>query len=177
MRIHARCLDGCLLENTHNLGFKFHEIQCEYRAARVENEIAGRGQQVKVAAQSFFHAALDAIALVRLAQNFANGEPNAWRNCRVIGRLRSEKPAHRCGLAFAAGRISALIISMLAQAQTGQRLPRKAALVRLGKCGHGNGVKSLGRNSKQVQPIPAPTNGGGKRRGKAAGDFSRGSRR
>ncbi len=37
-----------------------------------------RRQQVDVAAQGLSHAALDAVALVGLAEHLAGGEPDAW---------------------------------------------------------------------------------------------------
>ena len=81
---HARRLGACLLKNTHNLGLKFREFRGEHRAARMQDQVEALGQQVHVAAKHLAHAALDAVALVRLAQHLAGGEPDAR-----AGRLRS----------------------------------------------------------------------------------------
>ena len=43
----------------------------------MKDQVEALGQQVHVAAQDLAHAALDAVALVRLAQHFARSEPDA----------------------------------------------------------------------------------------------------
>lgn len=60
-------LGSCLFKDTHDFGFEFPKIDGENRAARMKDEIAVGWEQISVTAQDFAHAALDAIALVRLA--------------------------------------------------------------------------------------------------------------
>ena len=68
-----------MFQNTHNLRLKLRKFHGEHAAARMEDEIEAGGQQIDVAAQSLAHAALDAVALVSLAQHFAHGEADARR--------------------------------------------------------------------------------------------------
>jgi hypothetical protein len=86
----------------------------------MEDEIEADGEQVDVPAQRFAHAALDAIALVRFADNFPHGESNAWTVSRQ--GLGSEEPAHGRGLPFAGCGVGALVVSMLAQTRFCERL-------------------------------------------------------
>ena len=90
-------------------------------------------------AQNLAHAALDAVALVRLAQHLAGGEPDARAGLRasVCG---ARNQLIEGGLAFAAGRIGALIVGVLAQtrcqpatARTLQRLRREGLRLRLAR--------------------------------------------
>ena len=83
--VHSRRLGLCLLKDTHNLRLKFREFHGEHGAARMEDQIAALGQQIHMAAQGLAHAALDAVALMRLAQHLAGGEPDA-RACRRAAR-------------------------------------------------------------------------------------------
>ena len=81
----------------------------------MEDEIAAFGQEAGVTAKGLTHTALDAIAFVGLADDFAGSEANA-RAGKVLIRLRllrGEEPAHGSGLAFAAGRVGALIVGVL----------------------------------------------------------------
>lgn len=108
-------------------------------------------------AQSFTHTALDAIAFMSFADNLACGEADTRAKDVRIGlrRLRGEEPAHRCGLAFATGRVGSLIIGMFGKTHTCQRLTltwlrhiqpwsvRLPGLVRL--FDHGNAGGVLGR--------------------------------
>ena len=110
------------VKDTHDLGFKFREFDGEHSAAGMKDEIEAGGEQIDMAAQGLAHAALDAIALVGLAEHFACGEADAaGRHARRSG-CGSQKPAHRSGLALAARRISALIVSVFAQTHARQRL-------------------------------------------------------
>jgi hypothetical protein len=74
---HAGSLRGCLLKDTHNLRLKFLEIHGQHGSARMENEVAARGQQVQMPAQGLFHASLDAIAFMGFAHHLAGGEADA----------------------------------------------------------------------------------------------------
>jgi hypothetical protein len=69
-----RLASARLLKDTHNLRLKFRKFDGEHDAARMEDEIEALRQQVDVAAQGLAHAALDAVALMRLAQHLARGE-------------------------------------------------------------------------------------------------------
>ena len=116
----ARRLGPGLLKNTHNLRLKFREFHGEHDAAGMKDQIEARGQQIHVAAQGLAHAALDAVALMGLAQHLARGEADARPQPEQLApsvRLRRQKPAHGCGLPLAAGRIGALIVGVLAQAR------------------------------------------------------------
>ena len=147
----ARRLGPGLFKDTHNLRLKLHKFHSEHIAARMEDQIEALGQKVDVAAQSLAHAALDAVALVSLAQHFADGEADARRGrsagARFAGRLRRQKPAHGCGLPFAAIRVGAQIVGMFAQARSRQRLASG---------GLGIGVHEEGstRNSRAARHIP-----------------------
>ena len=66
-----------LFKNTHNLRLKFRKFEGQHVAAGMEDEIETDRQQIDVAAQSLAHAALDAIAFVGFAQNFAHCEADA----------------------------------------------------------------------------------------------------
>jgi hypothetical protein len=115
-----------LLKDTDNLTLKLREFHGEDRAPRVQDEIETRRQKIDVSAQDLAHAALDAIALVGFAYDFANGEADArrgWSEC-FFSRLRRQKPAHRGRMPFAAGSVSAQIIGVLAQARVRQSLAR-----------------------------------------------------
>ncbi len=70
-------LGFCLLKDTHNLRLKFRKFDGEHRAAGMQDQVEAAGQQVQMAAQGLAHAALDAVALMRLAQHLARGEPDA----------------------------------------------------------------------------------------------------
>ena len=76
-RSHARRFGLGLLKDTHDLCLKFREFDCQYRAAGMEDQIAPCGQQINMAAQGLAHAALDAVALMGLAQHLAGGQPDA----------------------------------------------------------------------------------------------------
>ena len=65
------------MKNTHNLRLKFRKFQGEHNAPGMKDEVAALGKQIHMAAEGFFHAALDAVALVRLAQDLAGGETHA----------------------------------------------------------------------------------------------------
>jgi hypothetical protein len=111
----AGSLSPRLLENTHNLGFEFREFHGQHHAARMKDQVAAGGQQIDVTADGLSHAALDAIALVRLAQHFSGSEAGARRARGIAaGRLRREKPAHRGRLPFARCLIGALVIGVFA---------------------------------------------------------------
>ena len=111
------------MKDTYNLRLKFREIHGEHHASGVEDQVATLGQQIHMAPNGLPHAALDAITLVRFAQNLASGEPYArtWRllGAGVSGLLRGQKPAHGRRLALATGRIGTLIVGVLAQARAG----------------------------------------------------------
>jgi hypothetical protein len=117
-----------LLKDTQNLPLKLREIHGEDDAARVKDEIEARRQKINVAAESLAHAALDAVALVGLADDLADSEADARgnRSSRALkglrGDLRGKEPAHGSGLALAAGSIGAQIVSVLAQARIRQSL-------------------------------------------------------
>src|SRR5208337_2590215 len=134
-----------MLKDTHDLGFEFLEIHGEHRAARMEDKVAARRQQVEVTAQSLFHASLDAIALMSFAQHLSGGEANAW----AVSSPRRKKPAHGGRLALAAGSIGAQIVSVLRQAHSAERL----VLNRLESGGHGEAGRRFSRNIA----IPART--------------------
>ena len=68
-----------LLKDTHNLALELRKFHRENSAARVQDEVEARGQKIDMAAQSLAHAALDAVALVSLAHDFAYGEADARR--------------------------------------------------------------------------------------------------
>jgi hypothetical protein len=70
---HARRLGICLSQDTFNLRLKFREFHGQYAAPGMEDQIAALRQQVHVAAQGLSHAALDAVAFMRLAQHLARG--------------------------------------------------------------------------------------------------------
>ena len=70
-------------------------------------------QQIHVTAQDLAHAALDAVALMRLAQHFTGSETDPRPGMQGPA-LRRQKPTHRSRLAFAACSISALIVGVLA---------------------------------------------------------------
>ena len=115
------------MKDTHDLRLEFRKFDGEDGAARMKDEVASWRQKIEVTAQSFSHAALDTVALVSFADHFADGKPDARGGgvvCFGAGVLRagSEEPTHRCGLAFAACGIDALIIRMLTEAYTCQRL-------------------------------------------------------
>jgi len=121
-----------LLKDTHNFALKLREFHREDGPARMEDEIKARGQKIDVAAQSLAHAALDAVALVSLAHDFAYGKADARRSgstrafscLRGCLRRRRKKPAHRSGMPLAAGSVGAQIVGVLAQAGVRQSLAR-----------------------------------------------------
>ena len=131
----------CLVKDTHDLGFKFREIEAEDGAAGMEDEIAAGGQQVRVAAQDLAQAALDAVAVMGLAQDLAGGQADTRRGGkmdrgqRARGGLRGQEPAHGSGLALAGGGVGALIVGMPGQTQAGKglrsRRRRAQSLVRI----------------------------------------------
>ena len=123
---------SCLFKDTHDFGFQLPEIHAETCASRMKNQIASGWEQIRVAAQDLAHAALDTIALVRLAQHFSCSQSNArcgWRDCGIVC---SHEPAHRSGLPLSARRVGALIVGVLAQAQMRHRLTDNGFA--LGKC-------------------------------------------
>src|SRR5215469_868677 len=73
----ARGIRPCLIQDTHDLGFKFREFDCEHGTPGMEDQIDAGGDQAGVAPQGFAHAALDAVTLVRLAEHAACGEAYA----------------------------------------------------------------------------------------------------
>jgi len=74
-----------LLEDTHDLGFQFHEVEREDDAAGMEDEIAAGGEQIDMAAEGLAEAALDAVALVSFAEDLAGGEADARGGRRGVG--------------------------------------------------------------------------------------------
>lgn len=62
----------------------------------MEDEIAAFGQQAGVTAKGLTHAALDAIAFMGLADDFAGGEANAraGKDLICLRLLRGEEPTH-----------------------------------------------------------------------------------
>jgi hypothetical protein len=129
-------------------------------------------KQIDVAAQDFAHAALDAIAFVRLAQNLADGKADAraWRQrmvamvFRTVSRiggiwLRGEKPTHGCGLPFAGGRIYALEIRMFTQTRPGKRM--RSLLARLDGGAHGIAGGNSAGIARENESIPAGNNAAG----------------
>ena len=88
------CLGFGLFENTQNLCFKFPKFHGEHRAPRMKNQVAAFREHLCVAAQSFSHAALDAIALMRFAENFASSEPDPGCFAGICGIMQGKKPAH-----------------------------------------------------------------------------------
>ena len=110
-----------LHKDTHDLGLQFRKIEHKYGTAGMKNQIRCRREEIQMAAKRLAHASLDAIALVGLAQDLAYGEPEPWRMWSCAG-LGSEKPTHGCGLVLARASVSALEISMVAQAKRHQRL-------------------------------------------------------
>jgi hypothetical protein len=121
---HPLRFDICLVKDTHNLRLKFRKFYGENETAGMKDQIASLGQQINVAPQCFSHATLDPIALVSFANYFAGRKTNARRGSvmRIIYLSWSQKPAHRRGLPLAPGRIGPLIVGVLLQAQTCQRL-------------------------------------------------------
>ena len=119
-----------LFKDTQNLALKLREVHGEHDAARVKDEIEARGQQIDVAAEGLTHAALDAVALVSFADDFADRETDARsrRSSRALNDLRGQEPAHGSGLALAAGSVGAKVVSVLAQT----RVRQSFALGRLG---------------------------------------------
>ena len=79
--------DSGLFKDTQNLSLKLREFHGEHDAAGVQDEIEARGQEIDVAAQRLAHAALDAVALVGLADHFAYSEADA-RSSRSSSRPR-----------------------------------------------------------------------------------------
>src|SRR5271166_2843304 len=86
---HPRRLGVCLLKNTYNLGLQFREFRAQHDAARVQDQVEALGQQLHMAADRLAHAALDAIAFMRLAQHLAGREPNT-RTGYSFGLRRQE---------------------------------------------------------------------------------------
>jgi hypothetical protein len=127
---HACRLSPRLMEDTHNLSFKFPEFDGHHKPSRMQDEIEPRREQIHMPPQSLAHAPLDAIAFMRFAQHFARGQtharPGRERSTGVGWPLPRHKPAHRCGLTFAADRIGTLIVGMSLQAHAGQRLNRSS---------------------------------------------------
>ena len=91
---HPSMPDEPLVKNTQNLCFKFREIYGENRSARMKDEVTAGGKQIRMAAKRLAHAALDAITIVRLAENFACSKSDARRRCVTCRVLRGQKPAH-----------------------------------------------------------------------------------
>ena len=127
---HACCLSPRLMKDTHNLSFQFPEFECHHKPPRMQNEIEPRRQQIHMPPQSLAHAPLDAIAFMRFAQHLARGQtharPGSQRSSGIWWPLPRHKPAHRCGLTFAAARIGTLIVGMSLQAHACQRLNRSS---------------------------------------------------
>jgi hypothetical protein len=125
----------------------------------MKNEIAALGHQLQMAAQGLSHAALDAVALMGLAEHLAGCEADTWSLKRFAhGRqARGQEPAHRCGLALAGGRIGALIVGVLTKAHTRERLngrwPRGLARVRAGRGGHGIAGGLSGREDHDAHSL------------------------
>jgi hypothetical protein len=121
-----------LLKDTHNFALKLREFHRQDSAAWMQDEIEARWQKIDVSAQSLAHAALDAIALVSLTHDFADGKADAWRgrSKRAFSCLRGclrrwrQKPAHRSGMTLASSSVSAQIVGVLAQAGVRQGLAR-----------------------------------------------------
>lgn len=89
-RRHPRGLRIRLLEYTQNLGFQFRKFHSHYNAAGMEDEIAACREQIHMAAENVSHTALDAVALVGLANNLANSQANTrsrWQRRAGMGRL------------------------------------------------------------------------------------------
>jgi hypothetical protein len=118
----ARRLGMGLFKDTQNLALKLREFNGEHNAARVQDEIEARWQKIDVAAKNLAHAALDAVALMGLADDFADSEADARsrRSSCALKGLRGKKPAHGGGLALAAGSVGAQVVSMLAKARVRQ---------------------------------------------------------
>ena len=113
-----------LFKDTQNLSLKLREFHGEHDAAGVQDEIEARGQEIDMAAERLAHAALDAIALMGLADHLTYSEANA-RNSRsscALDCLRGQEPAHGGGLALAGGSVGAQVVGMLAQARIRQSL-------------------------------------------------------
>ena len=83
----------------------FGEFEGQYTAPWMQNQIESGGQQLNMAAQHFTHAALDAIAIVSLAQHFAGGKPDArvpaYRLC-TGARLRAPETSSSTQIAACA---------------------------------------------------------------------------
>ena len=134
--LHGVCRLGLgLFKDTQNFPVKLREVDGEHDAARVQDEIEACGQELDVAAKSLAHAALDAVALVGLADDFTDSEADArrgWRGSAISGLLdglRREEPAHGSGLALAGSSVGAHVVGVLAQA----RVHQSFTLGRLGR--------------------------------------------
>ncbi len=61
------------MKDTHDLGFKFREFESHDETAGMQDEVETYGKQLYVATKTLTHAALDAIALMRFADDLADG--------------------------------------------------------------------------------------------------------
>jgi len=88
----------------------------------MKDQVAGRGQQVDVAAQSLFHAALDAVALNGPCRDLAGGEADARAarglGCGAAGICGARNQLMEADWRLRLAGISALIVGVLAQARS-----------------------------------------------------------
>ncbi|HWE83606.1 MAG TPA: hypothetical protein VG267_01585 [Terracidiphilus sp.] len=141
-----------LSEDTHDLGFQFREIEGKDGAPGMQDQIGGRGQQIDVAAEGFTHAALDAVALVCFAKDFADSKADA-RAARIGCGAGREEPAHEGGLVLARSGVGALEVGVTAQTERDEGLFVRGSL---GWGGHGrSGVNGPKREAGSGLEGPA----------------------
>lgn len=123
---------------TENVGYFALELvpfQHEDRTARVQNHVHGQiGQQRCVHCDGGAHAALDAIAVMRLAHDFAYGQANARAGVRLTmqqlggmqaafrhGVAAGAEPRHLAGVLLAGCGVGTLVVRVFPQAQLSKR--------------------------------------------------------
>ena len=149
---HADCRG--LPEDTQNLRVQFPKIHGHHGTPfRMEDEIARlRGARARcLRTHQFAHTALDAIAFMSFAEDFAHGEADAGSACwdwlLSLCRARCEKPGHRGGEnCLRRCLIDALIIRVLAQARgfLNRNRRRSARRHRVGQIKRGVAAGSVG---------------------------------
>jgi len=119
----------CVLDGAEDAGYfaiEGGELEVDYAAAGMEDDVHGSAEGAEVFADGLAHAALDAVAIDGPAHDFAYGESHAracglcaTQRCTVGTELRtkSEEVRHLLRELLAAGLVDALIIGVFAETE------------------------------------------------------------
>jgi len=110
-------------EDGGDLTLELGEVEIDDRAAGMQDDVDGRGEERERGADGLAEAALDAVAVDGLAEGFGDGEADAWAGgvgSAVSGTERVEVGELLREL-LAAGFIDELVVGVFAQTMSGLR--------------------------------------------------------